>query len=481
MSLAATLGSRFALLVGGRVTLLFLGLLTTALLTRFLGPDGFGHFRTATAYLGIAIALADLGLGSLFVREISRAGADQPRLIANALGLRLALAGLALAIAVALAFVLPLDRQDRLGILGGALGFLAYSLHLLLFGLFQQQLRQGGVVLAEVSGGLVLLVAIVVFAQLGAEPWWFATAMGLSYVFTLVITLVAAQRLVRFGLRLEPAIWWHYIKEGAPLAVAGTLSILYLRADMVLLAFVHPPAVVGVYAVPAKVFDSFIGIVLLLVGLFAPLLARTATVDERGFGAHLTNALATVAIGTIGLAVGIVATAPEIVRVLAGPGFDAGVAILQLMAGLLVLRAVALMLREAATALAIQHRLLPAYLAAFAVAFAAYFLLIPSYGGAGAALALLLAETVLLAGIVRAVLRAADAKAALRIPLGALLSGLGATAAALWLANLGTGFFARGLLAGLVYLALLLLTRSVTLPMLRTLAADLVARKGGQA
>lgn len=478
MSLAATLGSRFALLLGGRVGLLLMGLLTTALLTRFLGPEGFGHVRTATAFLAFTIAVADLGLGSLFVREISRPDADQPRLIANALGLRLALAGTAMAVALILAFVLPLDAQDRLGILGGALGFLAYSLHLLLFGLFQQKLRQGGVVLAELSGGVMLLVAIVIFAELGAEPWAFATAMGLSYIFTLAVTLIAARRLVRFGLTFEPAIWWHFIKHGAPLAVAGTLSILYLRADLILLAIFHPPEVVGLYGLPAKIFDSFIGIVMLLVGLFAPLLASTAKVDEAGFGQHLTNGLATIAVGTVGLAVGIVAIAPEIVQVLAGSGFESSVPILQLMAALLVLRAHALLLREAATALAIQGKLLPAYFAAFAVAFIAYFLLIRPYGGLGAALALILAETTLVAGIVLTVLRTADARAAFWVPLTAAASGLAGVGVALWLGSQGHGFIVRAGAAGLVYLGLLLATRSVSLPMLRGMAGELLSRKG---
>ncbi len=117
-TLARKLGSRFALLAGGRVAVLVLGLLATALLTRLLGPDGFGHFRTAVAFLGIAVAAADLGLASLFVREISQSGADQRRLIGNALALRLLLAAIAMAIAVGVAFVVP-QAEDRLGILGG--------------------------------------------------------------------------------------------------------------------------------------------------------------------------------------------------------------------------------------------------------------------------------------------------------------------------------------------------------------------------
>lgn len=478
MSLARKLGSRFALLAGGRVAVLALGLLATALLTRFLGPEGFGHFRTAVALLGIAVAAADLGLASLFVREISLPDADQRRLIGNALALRLMVAGIAMAIAVGLAFVLPLQAQDRLGILGGAFGFLAYSVHLLLFGLFQQKLHQQGVVLAEVSGGIVLVLLILLFAWAGAAPWWFATAMGLSYAVTLLVTVIAARRLVRFGLLIEPEVWRRLIKTGAPLAVVWTLSALYTRADTVLLAILHTPTEVGLYGVPVKIYDSLIGISLLFVGMFAPLLANTARSDATAFKTHLQNALTTLAIGTIGLALGIMAIAPELVRLLGGPEFVDSAPVLQLMAGLLVVRGATLLLREAVISLDIQQRLLPAYAVTFVVAFAGYFVLIPRLGGIGAVLAFLLAELVLLFCVATIVIRASTTVAVLRVPLTVLACGLLTSAFVLWLDEAGYNFFVRAALTGGVYLGLLFATRALTLNTVLMFRREMLARKG---
>ncbi len=477
MTLAATLGSRFVLLMGGRVALLLLALGTTAMLTRILEPTGFGHYRTAVAYLALVIALADLGLTSLFVREISRPEADQSRLIANLLGLRLVIAGGALALATGLAFVLPLDSQDRLGIVGGAFGFLAYSAHLMLFGLFQQKLRQQGVVLAELTGGLVLVALIIVFAWAGAEPFWFVVAMGLSYIATLALTLVAAQRLVRFGLRLEPALWLDLARQAAPLAVATTISVLYFRADTVLLAFFRSPAEVGLYGVPVKVLDACMGISLLLVGLFTPLMAHSARVDERAFREHLGNGLLTLAVGTALVGVGLVALAPEIVLLLAGAEFIGGSPILQILAGVLVLHGTALILREAATALSIQQRLLPAYFAGLGVALVAYGVLIPQFGGIGAAAALLLAEivVVLLTGSI--VAGAAAGWTVMRRPLMALGCGLVAAVLTILAENAGLHWFLRGLLAGVVYLLLLLASRTLHLPAMIALGRDMLTHK----
>ncbi len=478
MSLGATLGSRFLLLIGGRVVLLLLALLATGLLTRILEPDGFGYYRAAVAYLALVIALADLGLGSLFVREISRPGADQSRLIANLLGLRLVISGGTLAVATALAFVLPFELQDRLGILGGALGFLAYSAHLLLFGLFQQKLRQQGVVLAEISGGLLLLLLILLFARAGAEPFWFVVAMGLSYMATLAISLVAARRLVRFGLRLEPALWRELARAGAPLAVATSITVLYFRADTILLAFFRPAADVGLYGVPVKVVDAGMGMTLLLVGLFTPLMAKTARIDERAFRRHLGDGLLTLAVGTVGVAVGLVALAPELVTLLAGTDFVAAAPILRLLAGVFVLHGTALILREAATALAIQHRLLPAYCTGLVVAALAYAVLIPPFGGVGAAAALLLAEAVVVLMVAAIVARATAGGALLQGAVAAFACGLAAVALTLAAEHLGGNWLVRGAVGGLSYLGLLFATRTLHLPTLLALGRDMLARKG---
>lgn len=464
MNLAATLSSRFVLLVGGRAVMLGLALVTTAILTRELGPAGFGHYRAAVAYLGLVVMLADLGLGSIFVREISRPGADQARIIGNALSLRLTVASGAMVIGLALSSLLTFDTATRLGILGGALGFLAYSIHLLLFGLFQQQLRQQGVVLAEVSGGLVLLALIVLFAWLGAEPVWFVASLGTSYGLTLILSIFFARRLVPFRLRSEFAQWRQLAEFCLPLAVSNTVVILYFRADTVLLALLHSPEAVGLYGVPIKVFDAVLGIAILFVGLFAPLLARTARSNPPQFAGLVGESLGILCIGTIGGAVALNAIAPEIVRLLGGAAFAEGAMILRLLTILLIVHGAVLLLREAAIALQIQHRLLPGYLVALVVAAIGYFLLIPRYAGAGAASALIAAELLVLAWIARVVREATKEPLRLRVPLTAAICGAGAILVLYTVEQAGSGPAGRLGFAAATYLVLLFGTGSLRRP-----------------
>jgi O-antigen/teichoic acid export membrane protein len=464
MGLVGTLGSRFVLLVAGRAVMLGLALVTTGILTRTLGPAGFGHYRVAVAYLGLVVMLSDLGLASIFVREIARPGADQIRVTGNALGLRLALAGGAMLIALALSRVLAFDTGARLGILGGALGFVAYSLHLMLFGLFQQQLRQQGVVLAEVGGAVLLLVLVLILAPLGAQPVWFVMALGLSYGFMLLLSVRFARRLLPFGLRFDLPRWRQLVHFCLPVATANTIAILYFHADTVLLALLQGPEAVGLYGVPIKIFDSLLGVSILIVGLFAPLLARAAGSDAQAFARLLGDSLGVLCVGVIGGALGLSAIAPEVVRLLGGAAFAGAAVILRLLTILLVLHTATALLREAAIALQIQHRLVPGYLLGLVAAAVLYVLLIPRYAGAGAAWTLILAESLVVAWVAVVLIKATSAPLRLDIPLRAAACGVGAGLALYAVEQAGWGVPARLSIAAAVYVVLLLVTRSLRRP-----------------
>jgi O-antigen/teichoic acid export membrane protein len=234
---------------------------------------------------------------------------------------------------------------------------------------------------------------------------------------------------------------------------------------------------VGLYGVPSKIYDSLIGIALLFVGLFAPLLANTARRDLPAFQQHLNSALITLSIGVVSMAVALVVFAPELVRFLGGSDFIAGVPVLRLLAALLVIRSATLLLRETVIALHQQQQLLVVYAVTFVVAFAGFFLLIPWLGGIGAALAFLAAEVILLLCLSRIVIRAAARLSVFRKPFAILICGIATGASAVWLESAGYNVFARATFAGLIYVMSLFASRAVTVDMLVTLRQDIAARK----
>ncbi len=73
---------------GARIIGLALSLVILGFITRYLGQAGFGYYATILAFLYFFTILADLGLYSICLRDISRPRADEKKIASNAFTLR---------------------------------------------------------------------------------------------------------------------------------------------------------------------------------------------------------------------------------------------------------------------------------------------------------------------------------------------------------------------------------------------------------
>src|SRR4051794_37085375 len=143
---------------------LAIGLVSIAVLTRYLGPSDYGRYTLALMYMQLFGVLADVGLLTTVVREISKRPERTEELVGNALSLRLLLSFVTIAVAAGISLLLPYDHTVRVAILlaGGplVLGLLNSSL----VAVFQAQLRMSRAAISETVGraaafGLVVVVA----------------------------------------------------------------------------------------------------------------------------------------------------------------------------------------------------------------------------------------------------------------------------------------------------------------------------------
>ena len=454
MTLVRSLTSSMALLGAGRVATILISLATIAVLTRALGPEQFGYFRTAIAFLSLAMLLSGFGLDTIVVRELARGDADQPRILGNALALRLTLSSAAIAVGALIAWWLPFDHEARICILVGSFGFVCYAAHLTLFGYFQQRLRQAGSVLAEVAGALVLLGCVALLAWNGAPVVYFVLGQALAFAAMLAVAWFCAWRIDRFRLRFEPVIWRDLLGRAVPLAGVDMLTLVYARSDTMLLALWATAEAVGLYGVASKIYDTCLGLSMLFVGLIGPILARRAHVDPTGFRGFLAAGWGLLTAGTVGIALMLGSFAPEFVTLVGGDAFGASADALRIFSLLIVIGSTRVLFRDMAAMLDMQRRLLMGSAIGAGVGLAAYAILIPPLGAVGAACALLLAE---LAAACQAlmVVAGASGRPACRAPLLAIGCGLLAAGVIEALRQLGLPWPPRFVLGGLGYAGLL--------------------------
>jgi len=71
------------------VTTVVLSLVSIRLITGYLGKEGFGDYATILAFFAFFSAIADLGIGQITAREISKRDANESEILGKVASLRI--------------------------------------------------------------------------------------------------------------------------------------------------------------------------------------------------------------------------------------------------------------------------------------------------------------------------------------------------------------------------------------------------------
>ncbi|MBU0625351.1 flippase [Patescibacteria group bacterium] len=373
--------------LGGKIGGTVLGLLTVALMTRYLGPEGYGKFTTVLSFLQMFAILAGFGLPITLAKLIAREGANERQLLANAFALRL-VSGLAIfIIAPLVGWLFPYPAEIKLGIMVGALSFLGLTLHELLVAVFQKHLATWKIAIVEVAGRTVLLAgtAWAIFADRGLIAIVGALAAGNLLQFGLSFLL--ARRITPIGLAFEWSIWRDIFSESWPIGVAVIFNLIYLKGDIILLSTLRTQAEVGLYGAAYKVLDVVTVIPYIFMGLVLPLMsAAWSRGDREDFNRKFSLAFDALSLLALPLMFGAFAVSGDLITFVAGAEFTtAGSLLAVLMVGGFAVFWHALY-SNALVAMGQQKRMVLFYALNAAISIGLYLWLIPKIGGLGAAL-----------------------------------------------------------------------------------------------
>jgi len=249
-------------------------LVIIGLLTRYLGREGYGAYSTVLAFVYIFSVLADLGLYSLSVREISRPGVDEQKIIRNAFSIRF-FAGLFLfVLAAATVWLLPYSETVKKGVMIASIGFWFLSNTNVLIGVFQKHLRMDKVALAEFFSRLLQLGLVWFFVSRDFGFLSFVWAMTAASFLNLILAILFLRKYGGLRLELDFVFWGKFLKQSLPLAAASVLVMVYFKLDTVMLSLMKTQDEVGLYSLAYKVLESLIFLPTMFVGLMMPFFSR---------------------------------------------------------------------------------------------------------------------------------------------------------------------------------------------------------------
>lgn len=461
MSRLRALAANMAAVITGKAATAVVGLLTVVALTRHLGPTGFGYYRTVLTYSAFAAVLADSGLYMVTLREMSQAGQGAGRVLGNALPLRVVSTGSVLLAAAGFAWLTPYDPRVKWGMLIGAAIYTCLQTSDLLIAAFQSVLKQARNAVAEVTGAVVTLAAVsaLTLTHVGALPMLGATLLGAAVALTISIRL--ARRLVSFRLSFERPLWRRYLIAGLPLAGAQILGMAMLRGDSLLLSLLQPPAAIGLYGVPSKLFEITTSVPYMLAGLMMPALTMSAARDDAEFSRQLGRTLDAAAVYGVGVVIALAPFAGRLLALISGERFAAGAQALIVISFAVALAGLTHVLRFTLVACERPRLVLMADAVACVCAFAAYFALIPRFSLLGAAAGTVVAEASALIAMTVALRRAGRRLPSLVNPAKAVVAGVLAVLAMKYLASCGAPWLLAIAAGGALYLAISVVTRAI--------------------
>jgi O-antigen/teichoic acid export membrane protein len=312
-----------------RVATLAFTLISVKLLTNYLGKDGYGEYGAITAYLNFFVLIADMGLFTTAVREISKHPSDEKKILSNVFYIRLISTISVTIIAILLItcghFFLSekyhITTQLTYGIIVAS-GFLIFNLLWSMFDMiFQPRLKMQYSATSEFIGKLISIAALILVILLRGNFYWVVFTISLSAIATFLLKWFFAHRFATFSLKHDKDTINWLLRISIPFGIVFILNGLYFKLDTMMLYPMKGQEAVGIYTVAYKILEviAFFG------AYFASSLKPTISQNIEKNKEHVKNviekSLSIMLLTSLPLTVICVAFSKEIVLFLSNASF----------------------------------------------------------------------------------------------------------------------------------------------------------------
>lgn len=357
------------------------GLVAMAIMTRMLGPEGFGYYSTIVGFLTMVTIVVDFGFILTTTKMVSEYPERRGAVMGTIGGVRILTTVGVLALAPLGALVMAYDSVVQEGMWIAMFSFMAVSIHQIIIGYFQARYMVQWNALAEVGGRVVLITLLAVAWWLGGGLMGAISAVVISSATTLVLGSIAlrnveTQRIV-FDRTLLPEFW----RTTWPVGLSVILNLLYLKTDIVILSLYRGPVEVGIYGAAYRVIDVLTGVPMLFMGVVLPVLTIAwKQRDTQRFHTVAQEALRFLLVVGVPITLGGILVGVPLMRLIAGDDFaPAGVVL-----GVLLLAQLGLFIGgvfgHTVVAMNAQRTMMWGYGICALLSLAGYIIFIPQYG-----------------------------------------------------------------------------------------------------
>lgn len=298
MSIARKILGNTLVQVFGKLVTAALSVVVLKIISVYLGAAGYGDYTAVYQFLALFGIIADFGIYTITVKEMSRDEKNIPVILGNVMGLRTVLAVFAMLFAIGTAFVLP-SYRDTLIPIGVAIATFSTFFTLLngtVTSVLQTHLKMGYATIGLIAGKIVSVVymAWVAFWLYPRDPilgfYHLLWAGVIGNVIMFGFTAFFTRKYARITYRFDWSFWKKVFWTSLPYGVALTLNTIYFRMDVVLMTLLLPHSSsvavgachktlcsdtqVGLYGVAQRMMEMMIVIPVYFMNSVLPVMTR---------------------------------------------------------------------------------------------------------------------------------------------------------------------------------------------------------------
>jgi len=248
MNIGQRIAKNTLALLSAQIVVAILTVVLSIFIARFLGDVIFGKFSFALAFTAFFIIFTKLGYNTLLIREVARDKSHVKKYVNSILGIRLLLSIIIFVLIIITINLMgyPVDTKIVVYLFG--IYFLLESLsevYKVTYRAFEIMEYEA---LTKILANLIRVTLSVLVLFLGYGLIELALVFIFSGLFDLLISfLICEKKIVKSRPKLDLSFVKDTLKIVLPLSILPIFSLIYIRADTIMLSVLKGDAVVGWY------------------------------------------------------------------------------------------------------------------------------------------------------------------------------------------------------------------------------------------
>jgi O-antigen/teichoic acid export membrane protein len=274
-----------------RILTLALSLAFIKLLTNYLGVTGVGEYNAINTYMGMIIVVADLGLYSVTVREITKNPKDETKILSNVLTIRAVSAVLAALLSIIIVYFTHYENAIKLGVLIAS-GYIIFNLIASVYDMaLQAKLKMQYSATAELISKLTSVAALALVIYYNGHFFWVVSTISLYGLATLITKYYFTQRFARFGPAYDRQVSRWIINLAWPLGLVFIVNNIFFKLDTLMLFAIKGTDAVGIYSVAYRILEVNLFVGAYFANSLLPAISRNITSNKERVGRIVAKGL----------------------------------------------------------------------------------------------------------------------------------------------------------------------------------------------